>query len=244
MLVLLWNAMLAKHGLLSINLLEFFLLLQSSSIGARDPLAFVVVLDVPRLVKLQVLPQKLQLKKAVQTNKSSPLTLEAAVQVDIHLTPAPPQPQAPTASAVQAGPAAGQHRAEQAHFYPRTVHNFCVPDTLCPDTVYQSPAAQVVPPHHHVTHQNVPQLDGQDDVEEGPHSKHQCDTCQAAFESEQQLHQHSESHGYGCDECFICYTSKYLVDLHELQEHPETSYARDHIPESTKIEFEARNRTR
>ena len=99
-------------------------------------------------------------EKAVQTNKSSPLTLEAAVQVDIHLTPAPPQPQDPTASAVQAGPAAGQHRAEQAHSYPRTIQNFSVPDTLCPDTVYHSPATQVVPPHHHVTHQNDSQLDG------------------------------------------------------------------------------------
>ena len=72
----------------------------------------------------------------------------------------------------------------------------------------------------------IPQLDGHRDldgsqhqqlpVNQAQHDEYACENCHKAFESEHQLNQHSEIHGYGCEECFICYTSKYLVDLHEL----------------------------
>ena len=42
---------------------------------------------------------------------------------------------------------------------------------------------------------------------------------------------------FGCDECFHCYTSKFYADLHELEQHPDTFYVRDHIPSSTKEHF-------
>ena len=94
--------------------------------------------------------------------------------------------------------------------------------------------------------EQIPQLDG---MQEHPQPVHQvscwqCENCGKAFESEEHLNNHTEIHGWGCDECLICYTSKYLVDLHELEMHPGTSYARDHIPEATKIQFAARNRNR
>ena len=169
---------------------------------------------------------------AVQTDQP-PQTLEAAVQAE-PVRPNPPH----VVPAEQAGPANDQQWAAQAHQ---------VSDAFCPDRMFQT-AEKARPTQH-----DIPQLDGQQDLDGSQQhpqhvqqglQKHQCDNCQAAFENKQQLYQHSESHGYGCDDCFICYTSKFLVDLHELQVHPETSYARDHIPESTKIEFAARNRTR
>ena len=59
------------------------------------------------------------------------------------------------------------------------------------------------------------------------------------FDVESQLDLHNDVNQFGCDEdgCGICFTSKYLADLHELEAHPGTSYARDHIPQSTKKDF-------
>ena len=54
-----------------------------------------------------------------------------------------------------------------------------------------------------------------------------------------QLEDLNNENQWGCDECFICYTSKFYADLHELEEHPDTSYVRDHIPTSTKLQFAA-----
>ena len=47
---------------------------------------------------------------------------------------------------------------------------------------------------------------------------------------------------WGCDECFICYTSKFQAELPELEEHPDTFYVHDHNPTSTKLQFAARVR--
>ena len=54
------------------------------------------------------------------------------------------------------------------------------------------------------------------------------------------MEQHNEMNEWGCDECYLCYTSKFFADLHELEIHPGTSYARDHIPKETKLQFASR----
>ena len=97
----------------------------------------------------------------------------------------------------------------------------------------------------------ISQLDGAQSQAEHVQDSHQqnltmppfkCDNCEKTFCTIEELKHHTDSHGWGCDECFICYTSKYLADLHELEHHPGTSYAHNHIPESTKMDFRARKR--
>ena len=61
---------------------------------------------------------------------------------------------APVLQPTQAPADKADHQAEQVLL---THH---VPDALCPDGVYQSPAVQVVPPCHDVTQPAIPQLDG------------------------------------------------------------------------------------
>jgi len=77
---------------------------------------------------------------------------------------------------------------------------------------------------------------------EGVLSNKECDNCHKVFETADQLAQHNETYGFGCEDCFICYTSKLNVDLHELEMHPDTSYAREHIPTSTKLHFASRSK--
>ena len=67
------------------------------------------------------------------------------------------------------------------------------------------------------------------------HSQPQCENCRQSFEIEENL----QKYEFGCDECYICYKSKFHVDLHELEKHPDTTYARDHIPYPTKLQFAA-----
>ena len=66
-----------------------------------------------------------------------------------------------------------------------------------------------------------------------------CENCGKIFNNETELKEHLDKHEYGCDECFICYRTKFHVDLHELEKHPESDYARDHIPYTTKLQFSA-----
>ena len=87
--------------------------------------------------------------------------------------------------------------------------------------------------------EEIPQLDGKCDSPQGFPQAFQCENCGMLFNLNDDLDNHNDSHQFGCDkdECDICFTSKYLADLHELESHPETSYARDHIPQSTKEDF-------
>ena len=64
-----------------------------------------------------------------------------------------------------------------------------------------------------------------------------CETCHKTFETEEQFHEHDAAHQFCCDECFICFTTKVMADLHELEEHPNTHYADTYIPQSTKLLF-------
>ena len=66
----------------------------------------------------------------------------------------------------------------------------------------------------------------------------QCDNCLTVFETEEQREQHDETHQFGCEDCGICFTSKYYADLHELAKHPGTFYALNYIPHSTKLQFD------
>ena len=67
----------------------------------------------------------------------------------------------------------------------------------------------------------------------------QCENCHAIFENERKLKEHQDKHEFGCDECYICYETKFHVDLHELEKHANSTYARDHIPYTTKLLFSA-----
>ena len=86
----------------------------------------------------------------------------------------------------------------------------------------------------------IPQLDGNLDSNLSPHPHNfKCDNCGALYDEKNLLEVHNNQNQFGCDEdeCGICFPSKYLADLHELEVHPETSYALKHIPDSTKEDF-------
>jgi hypothetical protein len=98
--------------------------------------------------------------------------------------------------------------------------------------------------------QAIPQLDGSTDGSAYLHNLkyfsnldketatiRKCDNCHKFFETEHQLELHDARNQFGCEDCSICFTSKFYADLHELDKHPGTSYARDHIPDSTKLQF-------
>ena len=98
---------------------------------------------------------------------------------------------------------------------------------------------------------SIPQMDGL--AEESPihtsnyqpqHSQNadqgsKCDNCLTVFETKRQLEHHDETNQFGCEECYICFTSKFRADLHELEKHPDTSYVVNHIPYTTKLQFAA-----
>ena len=142
-------------------------------------------------------PHAVTAEVAVQTDVS-PDTSDAAVQADA--SPAP----AMQSSAAQVGP-----RAENAQ------HAHHVPDVLCPDGVYESPAVQVVPPldgDGDVPHPPIPQLDGQQD------HVWSCKCCcyETFFDTEEELkHHHDEEHGnfLPYKECNICYSWHVWVDV-------------------------------
>ena len=87
----------------------------------------------------------------------------------------------------------------------------------------------------------IPQLDGCQSMQ-----MHICENCETTFETDEQLEKHMQEHEWGCDDCKLCCTSKYFVDLHELEHHGDTPdsirYIRDDIPESTKKLFAAGHR--
>ena len=65
----------------------------------------------------------------------------------------------------------------------------------------------------------------------------QCETCHMNFETQDEFNHHDKAHQFCCDECFICFTTQVIADLHELEAHPNTHYANTYIPESTKVLF-------
>ena len=67
----------------------------------------------------------------------------------------------------------------------------------------------------------------------------QCETCQMIFKSESEFNEHNKAE-FCCDECGICYTTQLAAHFHELQEHPDTHYAKTYIPQSTKLLFASR----
>ena len=94
----------------------------------------------------------------------------------------------------------------------------------------------------------IPQLDGSTNLSSNhppnqlkPAQENECDNCQRVFESKAELEGHNEIYQFGCEDCFVCFTSKFYADLHELElhNHPDNCYVRDHIPNSTKLQFAA-----
>ena len=93
---------------------------------------------------------------------------------------------------------------------------------------------------------DIPQLDGQFGA--APTYEIKCENCGKNFETENMLKNHIDTHEWGCDDCTLCFTSKYFADMHELEKHNDTpdsiNYIRDHIPETTKRLFAARHHQR
>ena len=84
----------------------------------------------------------------------------------------------------------------------------------------------------------IPQLDGSlNNLQQPSDNPLQCETCHQNFETQEQFKHHDEAHQFCCDECFICFTSQVIADLHELEAHPNTHYANTYIPQSTKVLF-------
>ena len=95
----------------------------------------------------------------------------------------------------------------------------------------------------------IPQLDGEINADSSTtHSPFECENCKKSFESEETLKSHTDLHEWGCDDCYLCFTTKYNADLHELEHHghelDSIAYIRDHIPQSTKNLFAAGHRQR
>ena len=160
---------------------------------------------------------------AVQVAVPFPPTVDAAVQA----AAVPP----PTANAaVQACPSplpalAEQEQTHQLLQYPSHHRRAAVQAVQhLPLATCQGQVSLGIP---------IPQLDGAT-------SSNKCDNCNVDFETSNQLQHHNETYQFGCEECFICFTSKFYADLHELEKHPGTTYARDHIPNSTKLMFASR----
>ena len=80
-------------------------------------------------------------------------------------------------------------------------------------------------------------LEDQNTPQNSTESSLQCETCHKHFETQDQFNHHDEAHQFCCDECFICFTTQVIADLHELEAHPNTHYANTYIPQSTKVLF-------
>ena len=183
---------------------------------------------------------------AVQTVEDGTTLVEAAVQTvsttkEIAIQAAPPQqpvqpprhvpavtagwhPQLPHVPAVSAA-RPHLHHVPDVNAAPH-LHQARHPplDVFCPDEEYKESFNQI--------NLGIPQVDGFEEI-----SNIKCDHCSKPFETTKQLQHHEEKNQFGCDECFHCYTSKFYADLHELEQHPDTFYVRDHIPSSTKEHF-------
>ena len=68
----------------------------------------------------------------------------------------------------------------------------------------------------------------------------QCETCHKVFKSSYDFKKHDEMQ-FCCDDCNICYSTQLEADLHALEVHPDETYARNFIPEATKLIFAQQN---
>ena len=64
-----------------------------------------------------------------------------------------------------------------------------------------------------------------------------CETCSETFQKDELLTKHTEENQFVCDDCFICFTTQFHADLHKLDKHPDSVYAANYIPNSTKQLF-------
>ena len=87
----------------------------------------------------------------------------------------------------------------------------------------------------------IPQLDGiLNPLPPAPQSSNislQCETCRETFKTEEQFNDHDNAHNFCCDECYLCFKTQILADLHVLEYHPNTHYSDTYIPQSTKLLF-------
>ena len=86
---------------------------------------------------------------------------------------------------------------------------------------------------------SIPQIDGGLNVSQLNLSTQQeeCDNCHRKFGNKPDLDKHNEEYQFGCEDCEICFTTKQNFDFHELEKHPESSYARGIIPQETRLQY-------
>ena len=108
-----------------------------------------------------------------------------------------------------------------------------------------TPALDIISPSNtssSLCFDTIPQLDGlqEEYIYDGPQQTYQhplrCETCGIVFPNTNEFKEH-DSLQFCCDDCGICYATKLEADFHELKVHPDETYARNFIPESTKLLF-------
>ena len=77
----------------------------------------------------------------------------------------------------------------------------------------------------------------EDDLDDHINDEHECLFCETSFPSRSKLKEHRRKYMYGCVDCKKCFNSEYVNDLHQLELHPNSIWALENIPESTKMKF-------
>ena len=125
--------------------------------------------------------------------------------------------------------------------YPRSVPKTSVALT---NTSLASTSLCLSPMHNNLD--VIPMLDGPqheqiDDLHNLTSQKpFQCETCKQTFQTSDEYKKH-DTLQFCCDDCGICYETKLESDLHVLKVHPDETYARNFIPEATKLLFTSQN---
>ena len=89
----------------------------------------------------------------------------------------------------------------------------------------------------------IPQLDGlqHEQIDNLTSQKpFQCETCKQTFQTSDEYKKH-DTLQFCCDDCGICYETKLESDLHVLKVHTDETYARNFIPEASKLVFTSQN---
>ena len=86
---------------------------------------------------------------------------------------------------------------------------------------------------------HIPQVDGSTNISQLNLSNNQeeCENCGRKYGDKMELDHHNELYQFGCEDCGICFTTKLKFDFHELEKNPKTGYARDIVPQATKLQF-------
>ena len=106
---------------------------------------------------------------------------------------------------------------------------------MFPDRIPQLDGSQPQPPPNNGGHQHL----DISPLSQPNQSGNKCENCGKIFDDERNLKEHLDTHEFGCDDCYTCYKTKFHVDLHELEKHPDSAYAQNHIPYTTKLQFAA-----